>query len=114
MMFLLRSEDGNLLASEISQRLGISKPTVSMLISKLESDGLITISQNRNDSRAKKLGLTEKAAALLNNVIPLYNKKILDITGALTTEDKVNILDLLSKIKFPDTEKKIEVFHAEL
>ena len=60
LMFILAS-GGDVTASEIHRRLGISRPTVSGLIKKLRSKGYVTVEGDESDERLKHIIATDKA-----------------------------------------------------
>ena len=58
-LFCLWEADG-LSQAEITRALGIAPPTVNVLVSKLEEQGLVEARQCPNDGRLRRIHLTEK------------------------------------------------------
>ena len=61
-----------LAASEIADRLDISRPVVTRTLRGLEKAGLIAISENANDARSRNVALTLAGKDKLREVLPEY------------------------------------------
>ncbi|MBX2849415.1 MAG: MarR family transcriptional regulator [Acidiferrobacterales bacterium] len=61
-----------LYASEISERLDVSKPVLSRAIKKLVDDELLQTSKDSNDGRATVLKIADKGQTLLKELLPEY------------------------------------------
>ncbi|MBD1373202.1 MarR family transcriptional regulator [Hazenella sp. IB182357] len=53
-------EDGNILMSQLAERLGVTKGAITQVISKLEKKGITFRATHPEDSRAVLISLTEK------------------------------------------------------
>ncbi|MGH1406067.1 MAG: MarR family winged helix-turn-helix transcriptional regulator [Rhodomicrobiaceae bacterium] len=62
--------------SEINRRLDVSKPVLNRSVSSLLETGLLKRIEDKEDSRAYKLGLTEKGKKTLDKIMPEYFKII--------------------------------------
>lgn len=109
LLSMKQSGDETLLSAEMARILGKSKPTISNMIKRLEKEGFILCERQEEDSRGKKLLLTEKAEEFLNRVIPLYNERIAEMTSLWNDDDKRELISLISKIQFPDPKKRIKL-----
>ena len=62
----------SLTAGEIAERLDVSRPVVTRTLQGLEKAGLIAISSNSHDARARDVALTPAGHATLDEVLPGY------------------------------------------
>ncbi|MCP4164188.1 MAG: hypothetical protein GY760_29355 [Deltaproteobacteria bacterium] len=106
---ILESSDKSMLPIEMARILGKSKPTISKMIQKLEDDKYLITRVDINDGRTKRLVLTKKANDLLDIVIPLYNKRLAEMSSGLTDRDKSQLMEIMAKINFLDSSKQIVV-----
>jgi len=109
LLAIMESSDESNLSKNIAHRLGKSKVTISKMIKKLEEDLLIECINDPLDGRAKKINLSKKGDDLLSVLIPIYNNRIIEMTKNLTSEDKEQLMNIISKIDFLDKSKKIKV-----
>jgi DNA-binding MarR family transcriptional regulator len=72
------AEQVGLLASEIADRLDVSRPVVTDTIKALERDGLLGSTRDDADGRAKRLALTREGSAALTGLLPGYFALIAD------------------------------------
>ncbi len=73
-MILIDREPGRdrLTASEIADRLDVSRPVVTRTLQGLEKAGLIVISDNQADARSRDVALTAAGQKMLRDVLPGY------------------------------------------
>ncbi|MGB3469273.1 MAG: MarR family transcriptional regulator [Erythrobacter sp.] len=62
----------SLTASEIAERLDVSRPVVTRTLKSLERSGLIAIASDEEDGRSKKVSLSAAGSATLEAVLPGY------------------------------------------
>jgi DNA-binding MarR family transcriptional regulator len=73
MVIIDREPDrGWLAASEIADRLDVSRPVVTRTLQSLQKSGLIAIANNAMDGRSRDVTLTPAGDAKLNDVLPDY------------------------------------------
>ena len=65
-------EQDCLAASEIAERLDVSRPVVTRTLQSLEKAGLIAISENAKDARSRNVTLTVAGKGKLDEVLPGY------------------------------------------
>ncbi len=109
LLTLLGSTNKSLNPVELAEKLGKSKPTITKMIEKLISDGLVSNTDDSRDKRRKLIILTAKAVNLLNIIIPEYNKRISSMSKNLTDSDKKQLMEIIAKIDFLDPAKEIMV-----
>ena len=85
--------------SEIADRLGVTRATVTGLIDGLTRDGLATYAQQGTDRRRKAIMLTPEADALLEAVLPDIFQRMTDLTSPLTHDERRTMLRLLGKVE---------------
>ena len=71
-------ELGGLLASEIADRLDVSRPVVTETVKALARAGLLNSAQAPEDGRAKRISLTPSGQAALSDLLPGYFAIIAD------------------------------------
>ncbi len=84
--------------SEISDRHGVSRNTVSALIRTLEDDGLVARSLDENDRRKFNIGLTDAGRELVREHARTHFQTIGRCFAALTAEEQETLSGLLGKI----------------
>ena len=89
---------GELNPSEISQRQGTSRNTISALIRDLEDDGLIERHLDKNDRRKFNIRLTETGRTRVRNHLRHHFQAIGNCFNTLTDDEKETLSRLLNKI----------------
>ena len=72
---------------------------VKALVDKLEQKKLIKRTPNPNDKRAFSLSTTDKGIELINTLNQVDISVISDVEKSLTTQENIQLLELLSKIE---------------
>lgn len=91
-------ERQNLNPSEISERHGASRNTISALIRTLEEDGLVARELDPDDRRKFNIGLTEAGRELVREHARKHFQTIDRCFSALTAEEQTTLSQLLAKI----------------
>ncbi len=76
-------ERDNLLVSEISDRIDVSRPVITRTLQSLTRNKLIVIKADNSDGRAKQVSLTGKGRELLQEILPGYYAVIDTFMGTL-------------------------------
>ena len=95
---ILFEKDGRT-QKEIVDILIVSRATVSKMVSRMESRGLLKIAKNAGDSRGSKIYLTEKAKKLEKELENLNSKISEVVLKDFTEKDKKEFERLLLKAK---------------
>jgi len=82
---------------QIAEGLGLSSPTVSVSVSRLESAGLLTRQPDPEDGRAVKIDLTEQGLDLHRRAFNFRRNKMRRLLQGLDTGERRVLLDLLEK-----------------
>ncbi len=65
-------ERESLSVSEIADRLDVSRPVVTRTLQSLDTAGLVSTGQNKDDGRSKHVWLTPAGDTVLKNILPGY------------------------------------------
>ena len=84
--------------SEISERQGVSRNTMSSFIRNLEGDGLIERDLDPGDRRRFNISLTDSGRAIVNQHMRNHLKSIDHCFSALTPEERETLFQLLQKL----------------
>lgn len=99
LMFLERAEDHLLMPSELAEKLGASRATITKLVNNMERDQQIRKIPSVTDKRAVQVQMTETGAELLEKFLPRNFEATKTLLEQLS-EDEINqLFYLLSKIK---------------
>jgi DNA-binding MarR family transcriptional regulator len=90
----LWDEDG-LNQKELSRRVQIEEPTAARTLERMERDGLVRRARNTRDRRQVNVFLTERGAALKDELVPYALEVSRVATAGLSDQDKAKINSLL-------------------
>ena len=96
-LFLL-SKDEQLTMGEISRRINRDKSTTTVLIRKLESNGLVESISNKKDARSKFIKLTAKGKEYNKATSELSKDLIQTFYKGFTAEEKSQLLTFLQRV----------------
>jgi len=91
-------KDQPLQPSEIADRLGIRRASVTKQLIWLEEHQLITRTISPEDQRRVHVTITEEGYRLLDLALPRYWQACANLTNKLTEEETDSLLNLLTKI----------------
>lgn len=84
-------------AQQVAGALGLSAPTISVGLRKLEEEGWLRREPDPADGRAMRHFLTDKALNVMRQVKQFRQKKVSEFLDALTNEEQEQLLTLLEK-----------------
>lgn len=90
--------DNGLNPSEISERQGTSRNTISALVRDLEEEGLIERTLDPNDRRRFNIKLTQAGRALMHDHVQGHMHIVADCFDALSVEEQEALSMLLGKL----------------
>jgi DNA-binding MarR family transcriptional regulator len=90
----LWDQDG-LTQKELSRRVHIEEPTTTRTLDRMERDGLVRRQRNPRNRRQVKVYLTERGAALKDELVPYALDVNTVATHGLSDQDKAKINSLL-------------------
>jgi DNA-binding MarR family transcriptional regulator len=82
---------------EVAEILGVTMPTVSVGLHKLEQGGWLRRESDPQDGRAARLYLTVKARQLAKRALAFRRKRINEFMDALTAQEQEQLFNLLEK-----------------
>ena len=97
---------------EIATGLGLTAPTVSVGVRRLETAGLLERRSDPQDGRAIQLFLTAQGQALHQRAHAFRREKMRRLLRGLTSEDRATLLALLEQAISAAEEEKGENDHA--
>jgi DNA-binding MarR family transcriptional regulator len=99
LMALMNSADGALEPRDISERLLVSRPSVTGLLDTLERAGFVTRDRHPGDGRRVIVRLTDSAARLLQRHFPVHYAAQAQLLADLTDDELAHLVQLLRKIR---------------
>lgn len=93
----LFEEDG-LPISEVGQRAGLAKSSMTTIVRGLEEDGLVEVEEDGSDHRVKRLRLTPRARELERAMIDGVTRLRHRVTAALGTQGRENLSRTLGRL----------------
>jgi DNA-binding MarR family transcriptional regulator len=98
MMLLNRQPEQGVNPSELADRAGVTRATMTGLLEGLEREKMITRSHDRQDRRRAVVKMTASARSFMDRLLPDYYTKIHELMTDMTEEDKRQLTRLLNKI----------------
>lgn len=96
--FLYRNQDRDIFQRDVEAEFRISRSTTSSMLTLMEKKGLVVRQGVPGDARLKKLTLTERAVEMHLQHIETIDRFDAAINGAITPEEKQELLRILSKL----------------
>ena len=94
----LLNDEGEMNQCGIASRLGIRPQSLSELIVKMESDGLISRRQSDEDKRSIIVSLTDKGRARVENFRSAHRQNAVDFLSPLSDNEKKELADMLKRL----------------
>jgi len=85
-------------SSDLSKSLNVDSGAITRMLDRLEKKHLIQRIADPDDRRSVLIQLTDNGHIVTSRAIPLAQAAIDNLTECLTSEEKQNLLDCLSKI----------------
>ena len=89
---------GELTAAELSETIQLSPATISRILDRLDSNGLIKRTRNQTDRRRVSLSLTRKGRSRLNNLPKPLQEEFLQQLQDLPEKKRIALLDSLEQV----------------
>lgn len=96
---VLRESGGAAAPHEISDRLGVSRATVTGLVDALERRRLVRRARHPGDRRMLRVEITARAGVLLTQMVPEHNRTVRRIFGGLPAADQQQLRTLLGRLQ---------------
>jgi len=98
-------EERKVKLSVLSEKLNITRPSVTTLIDRMECAGLVERSSNKDDRRSIGVVITDKGKEIMKSVLPNNKAFEVSIADFLTEEEKENLYKITIKLKEELTQK---------
>jgi MarR family transcriptional regulator, organic hydroperoxide resistance regulator len=85
-------------ARHVAAEAGISKGTLTGVLSTLESRGLLTRRTHPDDARRVLVALTEQGERLMRELFPVFNAQEAVVTAPLTADERLQLAELLRTV----------------
>lgn len=92
------SQHDDITASEMADRLGISRPAVSQMAAGMHRKGFITYERDSADGRRRRISLTESGRETVRALEPLW-QDVGDVTSEMIVSSGVDLLTGLAGIE---------------
>ncbi|AZV56517.1 MarR family transcriptional regulator [Clostridium sp. AWRP] len=97
--YLYLCGDEGTTSSTLSKKLGVKKPSVTTLIDRMTSKGIVMRQENKNDRRYTKVVITEEGKDILVDILPDKESFIASLFGVLPEEQMQILYESLVKIR---------------
>jgi DNA-binding MarR family transcriptional regulator len=91
--------DEEMSPSKLAEQAGVSRGTMTGLLSGLERDGLIERALQDGDRRRFSIRMTARGKETLDAIFPDYYNRIAGLMSNLDEEERRTLVDLLKKVK---------------
>jgi DNA-binding MarR family transcriptional regulator len=98
LMILDRYEAQELLPSELAEKIGVTRATMTGLLDGLEKDGFVQRRQHPEDRRALTVHLNEAGRAFLDGMLPEHYRRITALMSGLDNDERRQLVELLTKV----------------
>jgi DNA-binding MarR family transcriptional regulator len=98
LMILNRDPKVGMLPSELADRSGVTRATITGLLDGLEREDLVRREHHAHDRRKAVVHLTQSGQRLLDGIVPGYYQRLGDLMGEMSEEEKRQLIDLLVKL----------------
>ncbi|WNN67637.1 MarR family winged helix-turn-helix transcriptional regulator [Lactococcus lactis] len=109
LMFLKRAEENKLLPSEIAEKLGSSRPTVSKILKAMEQNELVEKIHSNNDKRSSYFKISSIGLRTLEKFIPHNFEAVKTIFAGFNSDDLNNLSNVLESINHGTSNLKKEL-----
>jgi len=99
LLILYRTPDKVVSPSELAQRVGVRRATMTRTLDKLARDGLVARTDNVEDRRKKRISLTKQGLALLQKVVPEHSRCAARFATFLVPTEWATLAALLARLQ---------------
>jgi DNA-binding MarR family transcriptional regulator len=98
LMLLNRDPDVGISPSDLADRSGVTRATVTGLLDGLSREKLVSREDDTGDRRKAVVRLTSRGRKLLDTILPEYYRHVSELMGGLSDEEKVSLVELLGRV----------------
>ena len=98
LMLLNRDPDAGISPSDLADRSGVTRATITGLLDGLGREKLVVREGDTGDRRKAVVRLTPRGRKMLEGMLPAYYRQVADLMGALSDGEKATLVELLTKL----------------
>lgn len=98
LMLLNRDSEVGICPSELADRSGVTRATITGLLDGLSREKLVLREDDAGDRRKAVVRLTRRGRSHLEAMLPEYYRQVAELMGELSDEEKVHLIGLLGKV----------------
>ncbi len=98
-LFALKFSNGRITQAELGKRLVVTRASITSVLDKLESKGLVKRVDVPENRRIHHVELTEPGRRLVNEVEPLYRKEVHEVLGDLESAECQTLIGLTERVR---------------
>ena len=99
LILLMREPDLSASPSQLAEKAGVSRATMSGLIEGLVKQGLVTRIISDQDRRHQQIKLTKAGQAKLDEIMPEYYRRVAALMQVLSKEEGEQLTDMLRRLQ---------------
>ena len=92
-----RGEKG-MAPSELAEKVGVTRATISNMLQRMERDGLVDIRPAEQDGRGKIVKLTQAGCDFMEEILPPHYLRVSKLMEKLTEDEQKKLIMLLEKL----------------
>lgn len=92
-----RGEKG-MAPSELAEKVGVTRATISNMLQRMERDGLVYIRPAEQDGRGKIVNLTQTGCDFMEEILPPHYLRVSKLMEKLTEDEQKKLIMLLEKL----------------
>ena len=98
-LIVLHQRGGNGMApSELAEKVGVTRATISNMLQRMERDGLVDIRPAEQDGRGKIVKLTQAGCDFMEEILPPHYLRVSKLMEKLTEAEQKELIMLLEKL----------------
>jgi DNA-binding MarR family transcriptional regulator len=98
LMLLNRDPDIGASPSDLAERSGVTRATITGLLDGLTREKLVSREDDTGDRRKAVVRLTSRGRKMLDGILPEYYRQVAELMGDLSDEEKATVVQLLTRI----------------
>ena len=97
-MIILHQQPDGMAPSKLAARAGVTRATISVMLRRMERDGLVRLAEDAEDARSKRVSLTSAGSRLMDEILPAHYLSISKLMGRLDKNEQAELSRLLKKV----------------
>jgi DNA-binding MarR family transcriptional regulator len=97
-LVVLHQHGEGIAPSVLAEKVGVTRATISSMLQRMERDGLVAVKADKADARSKKVKLTKKGNAFMQEVLPPHYLRVTKLMEKLSEEEQREVIALLHKL----------------